>query len=277
MPAAYTPVPPGNGRPSRNHPMTLMPDPVLAGICAIAVMAKAPRPGHVKTRLQAVVTSDEAAQLGAAFLQDVTGNLRAAAGLAPIHPYVAYAPAGQEARFDGLLAPGTGLVLADGAGGDAEGVEGLGRSLLHATRALLARGYGAACLLNADSPTLPTAWLADAAHRLLQPGRRAVLGPADDGGYWLVGTQAEEPALYVRIPWSTDAVAATTQLRAAEAGIPLDVLGTWYDVDDRNGLHRLLGDLDGAAKSAGHPYAAPATAACLEMLDLRARMGTQPA
>ena len=256
--------------------MTPTPDPALASTCAIAVMAKAPRPGHVKTRLQAVVTPEEAALLGAAFLRDVTGNLRAATAHAPIHPYVAYAPAGQEARFDGLLAPGTRLILADGAGGDAEGVEGLGRSLLHATRALLARGYGAACLLNADSPTLPTAWLVDAAHRLLQPGRRAVLGPADDGGYWLVGTQAAEPALYARIPWSTDAVAAMTQARAAEAGVPLDILGTWYDVDDRDGLHRLLVELDGSATSAGHPYAALATAACVEVLGLRARMGTQP-
>ena len=243
--------------------MTPTPDPALSGTCAIAIMAKAPRPGHVKTRLQAIVTPDEAAQLGAAFLRDVSGNVRAAAGHAPIHPYVAYAPAGQEARFDGLLVPGTGLVLADGAGGDAAGVDGFGRCLLHAIRALLARGYGAACVLNADSPTLPTAWLADAANRLLRPGRRAVLGPADDGGYWLLGMQAEEPGLFARIAWSTDAVAATTQARAAEAGIPLDTLGTWYDVDDRDGLHRLVREVDGTSP-AGHAYAAPATAACLD-------------
>lgn len=86
----------------------------LSGLCAIAVMAKAPRPGHVKTRLQTVLTPDEAAQLGAAFLCDVTANLAEAARHAPLHSYVAYAPAGHEARFDGLLAPGTRMVLADG-------------------------------------------------------------------------------------------------------------------------------------------------------------------
>src|SRR4051812_16777599 len=120
-----------------------------ASVCAIAVMAKAPRPGHVKTRLQSVLDADEAARLGAAFLCDITTNLHEAARLAPIAPYVAYAPAGHEARFDGLLAPGTKLVLADGTDGAAPEVEGLGRSLLHAIRSLLRMGYGAACVLNA--------------------------------------------------------------------------------------------------------------------------------
>src|SRR3954451_24867044 len=93
-----------------------------AGVCAIAVMAKAPRPGHVKTRLQSVLNADEAARLGAAFLRYITANLHEAARLAPIAPYVAYAPAGQEDRFEGVIAPGTQLVLADGSEGEAPGV-----------------------------------------------------------------------------------------------------------------------------------------------------------
>lgn len=147
----------------------------LGNVCAVAVMAKAPRAGHVKTRLQGVLTADEAAQLGGAFLSDVTANVRAAANRAPIHGYVAYAPARQEACFDGLLMPGTRLVLADGTGGEAPGVDGFGRSLLLATRALLTMGYGGVCVLSADSPTLPTAWLAAAAQLLLTAGRRAVV------------------------------------------------------------------------------------------------------
>lgn len=241
----------------------------LGRVCAIAVMAKAPRPGHVKTRLQTILAPAEAAALGAAFLEDVTANIQAAAGQAPIHGYVAYAPAGQEAHFDTLLAPGTKLVLADGADGDADGVEGFGRCLLHATRALLSRGYGAACLLNADSPTLPTALLAQAAQRLLAPGRRAVLGPADDGGYWLLGMQTAEPALYARIPWSTDAVANTTAQRATEAGLPLERLNTWFDVDDQPSLQRLMRGL--AAPPPG-TFPAPATRACVEALRLVDRL-----
>ena len=248
----------------------------LAGTCAIAVMAKAPRPGHVKTRLQTVLDPDEAARLGAAFLRDVTGNLAASARQAPIHAYVAYAPAGQEARFDGHLADGTALVLADGADGDGEGVEGLGRCLLHAVRALLSRGYGAACVLNADSPTLPTELLRRAATRLLAPGRRAVLGPADDGGYWLLGMQSAEPSLFARIAWSTDGVAEATRERAAELGLPLEVLDTWYDVDDRATLARLVADLYGRPQAALTPYHAPATTACVAMLGLQKRLLAAP-
>ena len=240
--------------------------------CAIAVMAKAPRPGHVKTRLQSVLEPAEAARLGAAFLRDITENLREAARVAPIAPFVAYAPLGQEARFDGLLAPGTALVLADGAAGDAPGVEGFGRVLLHATRSLLAMGYGAACVLNADSPTLPTALLVRAAERLLAPGVRAVLGPADDGGYWLLGLQRAEPMVFAEIAWSTERAAADTVARAAAAGLPMEILGRWYDVDDRDALVRLAAELDGTVSGTMAPYRAAATAECLASLRIAERL-----
>ena len=130
-------------------------------------------------------------------------------------------------------------------------------------------GYGAACVLNADSPTLPTAYLVRAAERLVAPGRRAVLGPADDGGYWLLGMQAVEPSLYAGIAWSTGSVAADTAARAAEAGLPLETLSTWFDVDDRDSLGRLLqpADLGG-----DQPFEAPATHRCMALLRLAERL-----
>ena len=241
----------------------------------MAVMAKAPRAGHVKTRLRTIVSPEEAAALGAAFLMDATTNLHVAAAQAPIHPFVAYAPAGQEARFDGHIAPGTQLVLADGTMGDAPGVDGFGRSLLHAIRGLLALGYGAACLVNADGPTLPTAFLVQAASRLLLPGRRALLGPAEDGGYWLIGMQQPEPALFADIGWSTEHVAAQTTARAAEIGIPLEQAGTWYDVDDPKSLTRLmqeLGEDDRGQANRGQAFPAPATVRAVLAMDLPARL-----
>jgi len=133
-------------------------------------------------------------------------------------------------------------------------------------------GYGAACVLNADSPTLPTSWLAAAALRLLAPGRRAVIGPADDGGYWLLGVQAPEPELFARIAWSTGSVTAETAERARGIGLPLERLGTWFDVDDREDLQRLVGDL-GPACGPNAPFAAPATVQHASALGLRGRLG----
>ena len=240
---------------------------VTNGRVAIAVMAKAPQPGKVKTRLCPPLSPEHAAILGAAFLRDVTGNLIDAAGAAPIDAYVAYAPADSQARLDGLVCPGTALVLADGLGEMPAGVERFGRCLYQATERLLAMGYAAACVLNADSPTLPTSFLVQMAEALLQPGRRGVLGPAEDGGYYALGLQSSEPRLFAAIDWSTEQVAQQTRERAAEIGLPLLELPAWYDVDDRTSLLRLLDDLD-RRDGAAVPYAAPATAACIEALGL---------
>lgn len=239
------------------------------GRVAIAVMAKAPLPGRVKTRLCPPLSAEAAAEMGAAFLRDMTGNLAAAAQAAHIDPYVAFAPAGTEARFADLIHPGTTLLLADGQGEMPPGVQGFGRCLLQAVQRLLDMGYAGACVLNADSPTLPTATLVHLAVMLLTPGRRGVLGPAEDGGYYVLGMQAVESRLFTDIAWSTDRVAEQTRARADAIGLPLVELPPWYDVDDRAALARLFDDLQQPqASAAGVPYGAPATAACITRLGL---------
>lgn len=230
-------------------------------------MAKAPRTGLVKTRLSPPLSAEEATRMSAAFLRDITENIRLAAQQADIAGYVAYAPAGMEGLFDGMLADGTGLVLADGDATMPDSVQGFGRSLLHATQALFARGHDAVCLVNSDGPTLPTARLVEAARALAEPGARGVLGPAEDGGYYLIGQQAAHPALYAGIDWSTKRVAAQTRQAAAGLGLPLHELPPWYDVDDRAALVRLLRDLD-----AGGGWRPQATAALVAALGLRERL-----
>ena len=130
---------------------------------AIAVMAKAPQAGRSKTRLVPPLDPDGAAALSAAFLRDMTENIALAARNVPLVGYVAYAPAGTEQSFNGSLADGVSLLLADGSPPMPPRVHGIGRSLLHAAQSLLAAGYGGVCLLNADSPTLPTSFLRRAA------------------------------------------------------------------------------------------------------------------
>lgn len=222
-------------------------------------MAKAPVAGRAKTRLVPPLDPAQAARLAAAFITDTTANIRAA-GLAA---YAAYAPAGDEAALEAACAPGTQLLLADGSRGEAPGVAGLGRALLHAMRGLLARGHGSACLLSADSPTIPTRFLAEAARLLDAPVERAVLGAAEDGGYWLLGMRTAHARLFADIAWSTATVAEATRERAREIGLEMVELPLWYDVDDRTGLARLRRELVVPPADA---YAAMATRAALDAL-----------
>jgi uncharacterized protein len=251
-------------------------------------MAKSPRSGAVKTRLVPPLTRAAAAALSASFLRDTTENIvRAGRGKGmpaggieggieggAIQGYVAYAPAGREGEFDGMLAAGTRLVLADGLGVSDRQISGIGRSLWHAARSLFAAGHGAACLLNADSPNLPTALLARAAAALAEDGERVVLGPAEDGGYYLLGMKAAHRHLFEDIAWSTGTVAAATRQRASALGLAVVELDPWYDVDDVPALVRLCRDLV-SPRPAGalEPYPAPATADCIARLRLRHALG----
>jgi rSAM/selenodomain-associated transferase 1 len=238
--------------------------------CAIAVMAKAPVPGLSKTRLIPLLGPEDAAALSAAFLRDVTENVRDAARMAPIIGHIAYAPAGAEALFDGHLAEGTRLVLADGALPMPPRVQGLGRCLLHALQAMLAAGHPAACVLNADGPTLPTALLVQAVTALLEKPDRVVLGPAEDGGYYLLGVTAPHAHLFEDIAWSTSLVAAETRARVRALGLELVELDPWYDVDDCASLRRLIEEIAAPPMRNGHrPYPARRTASCLARIGPR--------
>jgi hypothetical protein len=123
-------------------------------------------------------------------------------------------------------------------------------------------------VLNADSPTLPTALLNETAAVLAQPGDRAVLGPSSDGGYYLLGLKTAHRRLFEDIAWSTEHVAAQTRERAQEIGLPLHVLPQWYDVDDVACLRRLHAEIfeSGRPGAALPPHAAPHSAALLSEL-----------
>ena len=198
-------------------------------------MAKASAPGRTKTRLVPPLTFDEAAALNTAFLRDVADNLLAAARHAAIAGYAAYAPPGSEGFFRGLLPPAIGLIDA--------GLPNFGDCLFRTIGEIFARGHGSAVVLNSDSPTLPTALLVETAEMLARPGERAVLGPASDGGYYLLGLKTAHRRLFEDIAWSTERVAAQTLERARGIGLDVHMLPVWYDVDDIEGLRRLAGEV----------------------------------
>jgi rSAM/selenodomain-associated transferase 1 len=242
-----------------------------SGRCAIAIMAKAPDAVRVKTRLSPVLRPNEAGELSACFLRDMTQMLARAGGAAAIDGYIAFAPAGSEASFSPIVAPGTGTVLADGAIDAPPGVVGFGRCLLQAAQALFARGYAAVGLLNSDSPTLPAELIVEAARLLAAPGERAVLGPASDGGYYLIGLKAPHAKLFADIDWSTARVAAQTRAAAQHIGLGVVDLAPWYDVDDPASLARLVRDCMDRSD------AAPATAAWLARNGIARRLAASAA
>jgi hypothetical protein len=234
--------------------------------CAIGIMAKAPDVSRVKTRLSPLLRADEARALSACFLRDMTNMLGRAGRAAPVDGYVAFAPAGSEASFAPIVAPGTGFVLADGAIDAPAGVVGFGRCLLQAAQGLFARGYGAVGLLNSDSPTMPAELIVEAARLLATPGERAVLGPATDGGYYLLALKSPHPELFADIEWSTARVADQTRAAAQRVGLAVAEIAPWYDVDDPASLARLVRDCEAKGE------AAPSTAAWLEQNGIARRL-----
>jgi len=204
--------------------------------CALAVMAKTPQAGAVKTRLVPPLEAEEAALLNTCFLQDVAGCMATLAS-ENIHSYVAYTPAGQESAFDGLLPAGFRLLLQRGAD--------LGERLLHATEDFLAVGYEAVCLVNSDSPTLPSELLRRAVDSLVSAEDRVVLGEAFDGGYYLIGLKKAHHRLFADITWSSSAVFHQTLERARELRLDVELLPAWYDVDDLQSLRWLCDELFG--------------------------------
>ena len=228
-----------------------------SGYCAVAIMAKAPQLGEVKTRLVPPLSAAEATALSIAFIRDTAENILAAAGAAEIEGFVAYSPPGSAAAFAEVVPEAIQLL--------SPRRTGLGASLFDAASDLLGAGYGAVCLVNADSPNLPTSMLVEAVRALAMPGDGVVIGPAADGGYYLLGLKQPHRRLFEDIDWSTELVFRQTVERAAEIGLRAVTLPVWYDVDDIASLRKLAGDLSSLDRSG---YPAPHTAALLRRLAL---------
>ncbi len=223
----------------------------LGHLCALAVMAKAPRAGKVKTRLSPPLTPEQAAELNVQFLRDTAENLATIAGGAGL---ISYTPVGDEALFAELLPETFALVPQRG--------DGFGERLLAAAQDILAIGYGAVCLIDSDSPTVPGEAYAQGVEALRGPGDRVVLGPSDDGGYYLIGMKKAHREPFEGIAWSTASVLDETLSRCRKAGLEVVMLPTWYDVDDVTTLDVLKAELlDGITPefAAMQGYEAPRT------------------
>jgi hypothetical protein len=206
-------------------------------------MAKAPRPGKVKTRLTPPLTPEQASALNICFIRDTTENIQQVTEASNSAGLVVYTPVGDESAFESLLPSGFRLLAQRG--------DGFGERLLYAAEDLFCCGFSAVCLIDSDSPTLPQDALLQAVERLSRAGDRMVLGGSDDGGYYLIGIKRLHHRLFEQIDWSTERVFGQTLERAREIGLRAELLPTWYDVDDSATLERLRREL-AAPSAAGY-------------------------
>jgi glycosyltransferase A (GT-A) superfamily protein (DUF2064 family) len=129
----------------------------------------------------------------------------------------------------------------------------LGARLQNALRRLGALGDPVA-IVSSDSPTMPIAPLASALDSFI--GRpRALIGPCDDGGYYLIGLTEQEPRMFHDIAWSTPVVLEQTRRRCVDLGLPWEELPTVYDVDTPTDVDRFRAELETS------PHLAPRCAA----------------
>ncbi len=218
---------------------------------AVIVMAKQPIVGQAKTRLCPAYTPEQAAALAEAFLRDTVTTVQQA-NCAQIVP--AFTPPESAAWFAAAF---PGLPRIPQPEGD------LGERLTGVLEAAWRLRYRPCVVIGADSPHLPPERL-HAAFAALRPGPEAadvVLGPAEDGGYYLLGLKWHHPELFQGIAWSTEYVLIQTLARAEVLGLRVHLLPPWYDVDTPADLDRLRADLHSAP-----PDRCPATRRILKAI-----------
>jgi rSAM/selenodomain-associated transferase 1 len=156
---------------------------------------------------------------------------------------------------------------------DQEG-DDLGARMDGVFHTLFARGYGRVVIAGTDVPSLPL----ETYHQAVQLLDRydAVLGPALDGGYYLIGLKKAAPPLFRDIPWSTDRVLALTKEKAAMQGLSVGFLPEWRDVDTIDDLNMLIdaSQVD-ARKPKQEQSFSTRTAGALQLLAKRLRSRTE--
>ena len=232
---------------------------------ALVIFAKAPIAGQVKTRLCPPLTPDEAATLHGSFVLDTLERTKAAVATLklPLDRYLACAPSSTLVFFR-IMEERQGVKLLDQVGED------LGARMAHVFETLFARDYQRVFIVGTDTPSLPLEQYQQAI--MLLETHDLVLGPALDGGYYLIGLNQPAPGLFTGIPWSTDQVLALTQGKARALGLTTALLAPWRDVDTIDDLQALIeaGTAD-AKKPKREQSFSSRTAGALQLLAKRLR------
>jgi rSAM/selenodomain-associated transferase 1 len=217
---------------------------------ALVLLAKAPVPGQVKTRLCPPLTADEAATLHGTFVLDALESSASAAsrGLPKQSPrrfdrLLACWPSSQHVFFQ-IMEERHGVGLIDQRGDD------LGARMANAADEMFRRGYQRVLLVGTDLPDLPESVYQDAL--TLMATHDVILGPSSDGGYYLIGLSRPAPDLFRDIPWSTDQVLGVTLRKAQEAALATAQLPMHRDIDTLDDLLSLLNTLPSGNRQGAH-------------------------
>jgi uncharacterized protein len=186
---------------------------------AIVVMAKQPVPGRTKTRLSPRLTAGEAADLYECLLMDTITNLGRRGDCTLL---IAIDEPASKPWFD-QVAPGVGQLVQRG--------PSLGHRLDAVMSDAFEQGFDEVFALGSDSPDLPSAHLDDAFAALSGTDVDVVLGPALDGGYYLIGASRPPGQVVTDVQMSTPTVLHDTLAVAAELGLRVHLAPTWHDVD----------------------------------------------
>ena len=216
---------------------------------ALVVMARVPSRGRGKSRLTRDLGGDHL-ELRRALLLD---TLDVARGVAGVDLFIAFEPAESIGEMRALLSVSAQLFPQQG--------DTLGDRMRNAFARLFEAGYSTVVMIGSDLPSLPTCHVEQAFQYLRDRPDALVIGPASDGGYYLIGMRRLCPALFTSIPWSTAEVLRTTLSIAESGGLPVSFVSPWDDVDTIDDLRRVLRDHDGAARTRAwaiaHPDVAP--------------------
>lgn len=197
---------------------------------ALAIMVKAPISGKVKTRLCPPLTPEMAAELYRCFLIDI---FRRVAWLPDVSKIIGYTPEGTQATFCSLL-PSEDFEFIPQRGQD------LGERMSNLFEDLFQSGHTSISLIGSDCPDLPIEFLQKSLDYLKNPDVEVVLGPSEDGGYYLVGLTRPQPEIFQGITWSTDKVLTETLNRIHQLKLKVALLPPWYDLDTWEDLKKFL-------------------------------------
>jgi len=195
----------------------------------LIIFAKEPRPGQVKTRLSPPLSSEGVAQLYHSFLLDILEEM----GRVPdVRITLAFSPAEAQGFFRSLAPPGTDLFPQAGI----DLGERMARAFAHGFKT----GFGPILLRGSDTPDLPAALVSEAREVLASGKAPVVLGPATDGGYYLIGLNDPQPALFQGPAWSSSTVLSSTLKTARQRGLRVHLLPSWSDIDTYDDLLAFL-------------------------------------